>query len=93
MKVKIRFSSSKSGRAAEFGPYDWVRATAREIRVPVDLNVMDDDALSFKQSSEAAMIPFDNLLAVRQSGGTWELREMAGREAYEVYTSWRAIEI
>jgi len=93
MKVKVLFSNNETARSAEFGPYDWVEASVNEIRVAVDLKAMDEDALGFKESSEAAMIPFDNLLAVRQRNHTWELREMAGREAYEIYQCCRLIRI
>ena len=54
---------------------------------------MDNDAQDFKAFSESILLPFDNLLAVCQKNGTWELRELAGRYAYEIYDHWQALEV
>ena len=93
MKVKVLFWNGARDNRSEFGPYHWVVATEQEIRVPVDLQVMDNDAQDFKAFSESILLPFDNPLAVCQKNGTLELRELAGRYAYEIYDHWQALEV
>jgi hypothetical protein len=93
MRVKVLFWNDAPERGAEFGPYDWLTATGQEIRVPIDLELMDEDACGFREFSHSIMLPFANLLAVRQTSGTWELREMAGKYAYEVYRSFKSVEV
>jgi hypothetical protein len=92
MKLKILFYSDTAETAAEFGPYDWVAATERELRVPVNSDAMDEEAKAFRELSLSVLAKFDNLLAVRQEDGSWELREMAGKEAYEVYNQCQIVE-
>lgn len=59
--------------------------TAKEIRVPIDVETMDDEAERFFCEAQLMGEPLHNLLAVQQMGGTWELRELAGKWAYEVF--------
>ncbi|MFB3924042.1 MAG: hypothetical protein ACE145_20150 [Terriglobia bacterium] len=91
MRIKVIFQDKTTKKTLELGPYDWVLATENELRVPVNAEFMDDEALDFKEFSDSTLQQFEGILAVRQNGGTWELREMAGREAYEVYTTFEAI--
>jgi len=93
MRVKAQFWNVTTDVPTEFGPYDWLIGSEQEIRAPIDLEVMDDYAQDFKKFSESIMVPFDNLLAIRQKNGTWELRELAGRYAYEVYEHWQTAEV
>lgn len=67
------------------GPFSSVQETGKEIRVPIDVETMDDEAERFLCEAQLMGVPLDNLLAVQQEGGTWELRELAGKWAYEVF--------
>jgi hypothetical protein len=93
MTIKVQFWNATADRPSEFGPYDWLFATEREIRAPIELELMDEDASHYREFSHSIMLPFDNLLAVRQKNGTWELRELAGKNAYEVYEHFKAVEV
>ena len=93
MSIKVLFWNAATDEPAEFGPYEWLSTSDQEIRAPIDLEVIDDYAQDFKEFSESIRLHFDNLLAVRQRNGTWELRELAGRYAYEVYEHWQAEEL
>jgi len=93
MRVKVQFWNAATDELSEFGPYAWLSATEQEIRAPIELELMDEDACDFREFSHSIMLPFDNLLAVRQKNGTWELRELAGRYAYEVYEHWQTVDV
>jgi hypothetical protein len=93
MSIKVQFWNTTADRPSEFGPYDWLFANEQEIRAPIELELMDEFACDFREFSHSIMLPFDNLLAVRQKNGTWELRELAGRYAYEVYEHWKTVKV
>ncbi|HUZ47574.1 MAG TPA: hypothetical protein VMW54_13135 [Terriglobia bacterium] len=90
--MDILFWNDDPEKALVLGPFSSVEKTADEIKVPIDLDSMDDEAERFFCEAYLIGIPFDNLLAVRQEGGTWELRELAGKWAYEVFENAEVLE-
>lgn len=90
--MKILFWNNDPKIGILLGPFLSVEETASEIKVPIDLETMDDEAERFFCEAYSIGIPLSNLLAVRQEGGTWELRELAGKWAYEVFDHARVLE-
>jgi hypothetical protein len=90
--MEILFWQDGPKRSLVLGPFSAVEKTEREIRVPIDFDTMDDEAERFFCEANSIGIPFKNLLAVRQKGGAWELRELAGRWAYEVFQNVRVVQ-
>lgn len=90
--MKILFWNDLPENGIILGPYSSVLETGGEIKVPIDLDTMDDEAQRFFCDAYDFGVPLKNLLAVRQKGGTWELRELAGKWAYEVFRNARVVE-
>ena len=74
------------------GPFSSVEQTETAIMVPINPITMDDEAERFFCEAQLMGIPFSNLLAVQQEGGSWELRELAGKWAYEVFENAQVLE-
>ena len=74
------------------GPFSFVQETGKEIRVPINVETMDEEAERFFCEAQLMGVPLDNLLAVQQDSGTWELRELAGKWAYEVFENAQVLE-
>ena len=89
--MKVLFWNDDPEKGLLLGPFSSVEKTEKEIRVPIDVETMDDDAERFFCEAQLMGVPLDNLLAVEQEGGTWELRELAGRWAYEVFENARVL--
>ena len=75
------------------GPFSSVEQSGMEIRVPIDVDTMDDEVERFFCEAQLMGVTLDNLLAVQQKGGTWELRELAGKWAYEVFDNAKVVEV
>lgn len=90
--MQILFWNDDPVKAVALGPFLSVEQTESEIRVPINLDAMDDEAERFFCEAQLMGIPLNNLLAVQQKGGSWELRELAGKWAYEVFENARVVE-
>ena len=90
--MKIMFWNDDPGKALVLGPFSSVDKQRDKIKVPIDLDTMDDEAERFFCDAQSIGVPLTNLLAVRQKGGTWELRELAGKWAYEVFENANVVE-
>jgi hypothetical protein len=90
--MDVLFWDRNPEKAIVLGPFTTVEQTADEIRVPISLDTMDDEAERFFCEAQAVGLPLRDVLAVRQRGGTWELRELAGKWAYEVFENAKTIE-
>jgi hypothetical protein len=90
--MDIRFWNDDPENGLLLGPFSSVEQTESEIQVPIDPDTMDDEAERFFCEAQLTGIPLSNLLAVQQEGGSWELRELAGRWAYEVFANARIVE-
>lgn len=90
--MTVFFWNDKPENALRLGPFSAVEEVGSEIRVPIDLDTMDDEAERFFCEAQLIGIPFSNLLAVQQRGSSWELRELAGKWAYEVFENARIVE-
>jgi hypothetical protein len=83
--MDVRFWNDDPDDGLLLGPFSSVEQTETEIKVPIDPDTMDDEAERFFCEAQLIGIPLSNLLAVQQKAGTWELRELAGKWAYEVF--------
>ena len=83
--MKVLFWNDDPEKGLLLGPFSSVEKIEKEIRAPIDIGTMDDDAERFFCEAQLMGVPLDNLLAVEQEGGTWELRELAGLWAHEVF--------
>jgi hypothetical protein len=90
--MHVLFWNDNPENALVLGPFSSVEETSNEIRVPIDLDTMDDEAERFFCEAQLMGIPFSNLFAVQQKGGSWELRELAGKWAYEVFENVKVLE-
>lgn len=90
--MKVLFWNDLPENGIILGPYSSALETDGEIRVPIDVDTMDDEAQRFFCDAHDFGVPLKNLLAVQQDGGTWELRELAGRWAYEVFENAEILE-
>jgi hypothetical protein len=89
--MNVLFWNDDPENGVLLGPFSSVEGTDKEIRVPIDLDTLDDEAERFFCEAQLMGEPLENLLAVRQKGGTWELRELAGKWAYEVFEHARVV--
>ena len=90
--MNILFWNDDPEKGLVLGPFSSVEKTLDEIKVPIDPDTMDDDAERFFCEAQLVGTPFSNLLAVQQKGGSWELRELAGKWAYEVFENAKVLE-
>jgi len=90
--MNVLFWSDDPEDGLLLGPFSFVQETGKEIRVPIDVETMDDESERFFCEAQLMGIPFSNLLAVQQRGGAWELRELAGKWAYEVFKNAKVLE-
>lgn len=90
--MNILFWNEDSENGLLLGPFSTVEQGASAIKVPVDIDTMDDEAERFFCEAQLMGLPLSNLLAVRQEGGSWELRELAGKWAYEVFENAKVLE-
>jgi hypothetical protein len=74
------------------GPFSFVQEAGGEIRIPVNVETMDDEAERFFCEAQLMGVPLDNRLADQQEDGTWELRELAGKWAYEVFENVKVLQ-
>ena len=90
--MHVLFWNGDMEKGLVLGPFSSVEQTEGEIKVPIDVETMDDEAERFFCEAQLLGVPLDNLLAVQQEGGTWELRELAGKWAYEVFENAKVLE-
>ena len=90
--MKVVFFNDDAENALVLGPFSSVDETASEIRVPIDVDTMDDEAERFFCDAYSIGVPLKNLLAVRQADGSWELRELAGKRAYDVFENAKVLD-